>query len=602
MPTGGAASGANRADTAVFAGEVSPKDAAPTDTGAPGNQVDAVADSGTDAATVSEVASFDDATPPPDAVPPADAVISADAVPDLVADATPDTAADTGLDATADAAAEIAVAKGKVAVLLSTSLVEMAQFGKTLTVTCQALAADGTAAPDPGDFSVTFEGAFGIGKAGGWTFAKPGKGNAVCASAKLGTGSASFVIAQAGLDPGLSRLATDLGKASALVQAVVAGASSPAVQEKALADFHAVGLVMAAGLGAETKVLLPLPKGLPSADKLLAKGVVAGADDAAFATALATLKAALVATRTTLATIDPKKANDVDKVKLAAELSKLASAQQVLAALKPSALGVLAALPELNLVLGVELPKTAQKHHLWVSKVLHAQPGAPAMPPCPNCFSLVEIGASLAAQYALDSVPSYTSILKDLGWVVGEMVVTMTIKEVIDTQFPPSSGGPSIDAIQALGQAAVPGLPLKILASNFGGKPGDCSVIFITPLVAKTIVDAVKLAVGGIPSLKDLKTKSAWEAAKVVKEAIDQVKATAELVGGVPELAATGVVTMTAQPGSTFDSEIGFINLGVVPNKINCGIVPKPRILYPYCTFTGSGTSFELLVIQEKCL
>jgi len=208
---------------------------------------------------------------------------------------------------------------------------------------------------------------------------------------------------------------------------------------------------------------------------------------------------------------------------------------------------------------------------------------------------------SVGVQYALSSVPSYTGFLKDMGWVIGQMVTMLVIKDLVDTQFPGVINGPSITAIYGMGQAVTPGLPMSILASGFGDQPGECSVIFLTPALSKTIVDGIKLAAGGIPKLKDLKSKSAWEAAKAIKSAIGQVKAAgALLTGGIPTMLENGIVLMPTQPGSNF-TDMGKIELGVVPKKANCGWVPQPGVLVPFCTFSGGGKSFSLLVIGKKC-
>ena len=612
VPAAGSAASAVGSGFAGSLGDAEPTNSAATDSA---SQADAQAQATPDAAQVDVQTELDspavadsalDDTPADDAAADFAAAADADGGAGLDSGAALDSGADAGTDAvTADSAtaadSDSNVASQSVTVVLSAGLVETASVGGVISVQCKALALDGSAAPDPGDFKVSFTGGVPTAVTGGHSFAKPGLVTAVCTSDLLGFASATFTVAHIGLDPGLSRLATGLGKAAGLADGVIQGASNPATQATALKNFHTLGLTMTAGLGQGTKVLLPLPKGLPTAAKLTAKGLVPSADDGPFKAKIAELKLALLTLQTTLAAINPKTAGEVDKLNIDSQLAMVATAAQALKALKPSALGTLAALPELDELLGVQLPKTVQVHHLFISKVFHAQPGAPALPPCPNCFSLVGFAVSLGVQYALASVPSYTSILKDLGWVIGEMVVTLTIKEVLDTQFPAVAGGPSITAVEAMGQAAIPGSPLKVLASNFGDKPGDCAVIFVTPLVAKNIVDAIKLAVGGIPSLKDLKSKSAWEAAKVVKEAVDKVKEVVEFTGGLPDLAASGVVTMPSQAGSQFDPDLAFIDLGVVPKKINCGIVPKPGILYPVCAFSGSGSSFQILVIQEKC-
>ena len=151
--------------------------------------------------------------------------------------------------------------------------------------------------------------------------------------------------------------------------------------------------------------------------------------------------------------------------------------------------------------------------------------------------------------------------------------------------------------------AVTPGLPLGVLGENFGNKPGECGVVFITPLVSKTVIDAVKLILGGVPSLKNLKSMGSWEAAKAIKSALDQLKALADFAtDAVPTLTKSGVVVMWSQKGSGLGgSDLMDVNFGVCPKKANCGWLPKPGILLPVCRTTGNGPTFKVTVIGKSC-
>ena len=163
--------------------------------------------------------------------------------------------------------------------------------------------------------------------------------------------------------------------------------------------------------------------------------------------------------------------------------------------------------------------------------------------------------------------------------------------------------GPDIVILKSNGQSVTPGMSMGLLGKDFGNKPGECGVVFITPVVAKTIIDAVKLILGGIPSLKNLKKMGAWEAAKAVKSALDQLKTVADFAtDAVPTMTKTGVVVMWTQKGSGLGgNDLQDVNLGICPQKANCGWLPKPGILLPVCKTTGNGASMKILVIGKSC-
>jgi hypothetical protein len=334
------------------------------------------------------------------------------------------------------------------------------------------LQADGaTLAPDPGDFVTATTAKDAVNKAGAWTFPTPGKCEASCTSKSLGgSNTAAFAVAAKASDPALSRLAAGLDQATTHLEAVIALQKDPAKQKEALAAFDKIGLTLGTGLGEGGKVLLPLPKGLPSKDKVVAKGLTAGPDDAAWQKGLGDLETALKAMQAALAKIDPKKPTIGDEAAFKGAQAQIDVAQAALAKLKPSPLAVFEALRKLDAVVAQLLPQVAQAHHTFLSKLLHEAEKAPP-PPCTNCFSLVGLAVSFAVQSVLASMPSYTSILKDMGWHIGEILVTLTIKEVIDNQFPPVSGGPSLTGIVAFGQAISRGCRSSFSAATWVANP-----------------------------------------------------------------------------------------------------------------------------------
>ena len=223
---------------------------------------------------------------------------------------------------------------------------------------------------------------------------------------------------------------------------------------------------------------------------------------------------------------------------------------------------------------------------------------------CNGCFSIAGLAASVAVQYALDAVPTYNKLLKDAGWAIGQMTVMLTIQKFVDSKFKGGSG-PQIDSVVALGQGVVPGNKLSVMGSGFGSAPGECGVIFLTPALSASVIDSLKIAAKGIPSVSQIKAKTAWQAAKIVKDAIDQFIGTAKLLTGLPETLANGVVIMPSQPKSQLGSGLAVMELGVVPKKAHCksGLiaVPQPGILIPTCKTTGTGKSHSVLVIAVKC-
>jgi hypothetical protein len=354
--------------------------------------------------------------------------------------------------------------------------------------------------------------------------------------------------------------------------------------------------------------LLPIPKGAPALKTLQAKGLVAGADDGKWVASLDATMAALVKMQVAIGSVDPTKPSSADVIALQAAQKNVEVAVKQLGGLQPSTLAVFEHRDKIEALVGKQLAATAKAHQSLLSKGLHsAQNKPPPPPPCPNCFTLVGTMVSIGVQYALASIPTYTGLLKDMGWVIGEMAVTLLLKDIVDDQFPAQADGPSITAVSGLSVVAVtPGMPLNVLANNFGTQPGECGVVFVTPAVSKAIVDGVKLIMGGVPSFKDLKSKGSWQAAKVIKSAIDQLKGFVTLGAvTIPSIAENGVVLMSSQPGSSFASEMAMIKLGTVPKKANCGSaiiqVPKPGFFIPYCRSTGRGPSYNVTVIGKKC-
>jgi len=212
----------------------------------------------------------------------------------------------------------------------------------------------------------------------------------------------------------------------------------------------------------------------------------------------------------------------------------------------------------------------------------------------------VEISVTLAINYILDSIPSYTGLLKETAWQVGQMAATLLLADIIDKAFPPNAKGPNVIGLMS-GSATVilDGSQLGVMGTGFDSD-GGCTAILVTPLVTGALMSGIKLAVGGIPSFKDLKGKDVWKAAKAVKDTIDGVQSLVKLAGkDMPEVAKKGVVTYEGSlPGT---SEPQFMELGKLPKGVNCGFLPQPALLYPICPTTGRGPVFKFTIMPGKC-
>ncbi len=488
---------------------------------------------------------------------------------------------------------------------LSASVVEKKSSAGELQISCKYVDKDLKPLADPGDLEVKVNAADAKYSKGMWTFTKAGKVDVTCTSKSLNMGhQVDVLVASRGLDPAVSRMASELERGGTLVTTIIETGkkNDKAAQQKALKEFDKSGKEMWAGFAEKTRALIPHPNGMPKLAKLQAKGLKAGPDDVKWLAAVTETKAAVAAMKKAIAAVDPKKPSAADLAAIGAAQKLVDAGAAKLAKLKPSPLAVYTNLAAVDDLIGKDLAGVTRAHQLMLSKAFHHLDKTAPPPPCNGCFSLVGVMVSIGVQYVLSSIPSYTGILKDIGWQIGEMVLTLVIKDVIDDQFPPQAGGPSITAMARGSAVSVsPGYALTIMGANFGDKPGQCGVVFITPMVSKTIIDAVKLIVGGIPKLSDLKSKGAWEAAKAIKSGIDQLKAFVALTtDAIPQLAESGVVLMWSQSKSTFANP-AFIKLGVVPKKSNCGWLPKPGIMLPLCSHTGRGPSFTVTVIGKKC-
>lgn len=555
--------------------------------GASDTSLDAVDTSGTSDSVASDSLTGGDAADP-------DAVETSGTADGTADSGTPDAASDA-------ATAPDASPPGPQVVVHAAPLVELAVFGDALPPpTCAAYGAGGLALPDPGDWQISAAGGSADGK-GGWTFAKPGAVAVTCSSATLGaSGGATVVVVEKAVDPALSRLTRGLHRSAALVPQIVAAAGDAAQLAPLTAELTETGRTMRLGFFKSTALVLPRHKWWPSAAKVQKAGWVAGPDDDAWAAAIAAVGAAAEGLSAALATTPALGLDAAAAAKIESATKALHGALAAATALKPSPLAWWTHRDAVEAAVGGKLVAAISAHHGLVAAALQDPKLAPPKG-CLGCWGLAQVATALAMQYALESIPTYNGFLQDCAQEAGNMLATSILGQVLETAFPPGSGGPSIGGTQGVSSAGVfQDKPLKLWGYHFDD--AGCQVFVVTPLVTGTVLDGIKTAMGGAPEFGNLASLDVWEAAKVVKSSIDTIKGVSELINDkFGDLAEKGVLQLWTKAVGADDEGVQELEFGTVPMGINCGKFPQPLLIWPMCPVTGRGKLFQPLVLPAQC-
>lgn len=171
---------------------------------------------------------------------------------------------------------------------------------------------------------------------------------------------------------------------------------------------------------------------------------------------------------------------------------------QTLEALDPSEVAVWKTLPEVGSLIH-EMAETSRTRFTVLAGLFRSDPpngsGATALPPASVSlrFSLIGTLASIAIQETVGAY-TYSSVLKNVGKVVVANMISMAIKDLLNSGFVPGAHAPSLDSVH--GSAAgfvVPGNGFQTVGS-FNMDPAKSRIVFIPPTLSNelaTIVDFV---------------------------------------------------------------------------------------------------------------
>jgi len=223
--------------------------------------------------------------------------------------------------------------------------------------------------------------------------------------------------------------------------------------------------------------------------------------------------------------------------------------------------------------------------------------------PCPGCFTLTELMVNVAISYILDSIPTYSGLLKDAGKAAASMAIMVAIADAINSAFPPGPGAPVIEYITpGYGNAVNDGASLSLFGGGFDYWAGNNVVIFIGPSVADSAVNAVDLAMSAMDAIKALQDwENVWELANALTDAFGALNDTLDFLSGdIPNLLKTGVVPLPVLKVSPFLDDQDFwqqiIDLPPLP-EVNDSWLPKAGILIPISFSRGNGAAYKIVIL-----
>ncbi len=498
-----------------------------------------------------------------------------------------------GSDAAGGADAQGPGDKPKVLVENKPPLIEIAGYGGATTPSCQAVDAKGKPLADPGDFIISATG--GVLDKGTLSFAKPANALVTCSSAQTkASGSGLVCVLHPGLNQGLAGLSSGLLVLDAkdLAQALTG-------QTKAMDGFVAWtdGVASAAdsAFDKNAKLLLPHPKGLPSAAALLKAGVKMGPDDKDWPGKLDAVGAALKAMQVAIDKLPKGPVADGDVTAVGSALSGLQKSLVSLEQAKPSPIALVENLAKVESLLTKQLPDLLTSYMDEVgAQAKAAAKASPGQPPAKASQALM--------QQSVVAAGTLRDLLTRLSCRTNGLVLGLIADKHLGDTTPLKGGTPSITGIYGFSQAVTPCTKLNLLGENFGSKPGLCGAILITYKASGGTINKVKSILGKINNLQTIGKQGLWSATKESTAAVEEL--TKYLGMSATKLSpqvGKNVILMWSQPDSSLGGPAQTIRLGVVPKQANDFWLPKMITLYPICRTHGSGPKLTVNVMKAGC-
>jgi len=508
-------------------------------------------------------------------------------------DAGPDGAAGTGgaSDAGLDAAPDATMQEHLVLVFdHAWSWTEVEQ--DTVTASCWHVDDSGVKQPDPGDLVISSPAPAVPVSSGVFTFPDAGVYDITCSSASLNLSTTEpAIVTYEGFDYRYVEAIQVVSESRRWLETIVAAnqADDPSTYATAVDELESLAAKIP-DLGS-VPLLVDNPNGWPTDQDLTDAGLTAGPDDAAWVTALGELRAALVAERTALQNLtDPP--NGTQAQALIAAYSATKARLQTLKALSPSEVAVWKNLAEVGSLVA-EMAETSRTRFTKLAVLFRGEPplgsGSTSLSSHGNLrFSLLGTLASIAIQETLGAY-TYSSVLKNVGKVVVANMISMAIKDLLNSGFVPGAHAPVLDSVH--GSAAgfvVPGNGFQTLGS-FNSDPAKTRIVFIPPTIANelsTIVDFVD----GINGLTQ--EGNVLKLINGVRKLMDNLVT----LFGAASSAGEQAIVLTPDGGDDF-----IVSYPPLPYGINCSQygLPVAGTMIPVDLDYGRGLAINVNVIGE---
>jgi hypothetical protein len=350
--------------------------------------------------------------------------------------------------------------------------------------------ASGVKQPDPGDLVIASPAPAVTLSPSVFAFPDAGVYDVSCSSASLAmTVTEPAIVSYEGFDHRYVRAINAASEGHRLIEEIVEAnqAGDPDGFDAAVNALEALAPKIP-NLGS-VPMLVDNPNGWPTDQDLIDEGLTAGADDTAWVAALQALRSALAAERVALGALtDPP--TDAQAQALSDAYTITRSRLQVFEALTPSELAVWKNMTGVSSLV-YELSETSRTRFTVLAGLFRSDP--PSASPTSLRFSLIGTLASIAIQETLGAY-TYSSILKGVGKVIVANVISIAIKDLLNSGFVPGAHAPAIDSVH--GSAAgfvVPGNGFQVVGS-FNLDPAKNRIVFIPPSLSNdlaTIVDFV---------------------------------------------------------------------------------------------------------------
>ncbi|KIG17825.1 BNR repeat domain protein [Enhygromyxa salina] len=480
----------------------------------------------------------------------------------------------------------------RVDLLLNSNVIREANNGGELTAACMLFEDGLPAAVQPAfEYDVTpVEGVIDSGNS--WAFESFGTWTIGCSTQVDNqdlTSEREFAVLDDAIDSRLADVGAALGTSSSSLAAVLAadgGADQLLIDAiTTLATVEPALMDPALDLAGLDDVLVPLPGGYPSDAALDNAGIMANADDAALASALDQVNAALDQLVATYASFDPQAdPTEADLEALEAAGATLDAALEAAMALQPTAHGLLANRQSLAASIRDHLSPALLAINDYV--IARAQAEADGLfgfaPPDPfitSQFGLIGLTLGMFNQ-------SYIRVRLINDWYgdtikqLDKSINNLILSELIDYVLPPNPNGPVIELFSASASVgfAVPGYDTWAYGSNFNSDP-NFNLFIILGDQWQGVVDQI---FGGCGVSED---NSVPENIEAVTDCIDQI-----------EMAVDSAINYSIdviEPGLLGDQDV---HLGPFPAVCE-GFLPVATLVIPVNLAVGRGETW-----QTNCL